>query len=74
MDNLGTGKGHENTVRDAAALRTYINDENLNELPEEELDRETKEEPKPEDFEPFKDPEKLKKLKKETPSEDKESK
>ena len=74
MDNPGMGKGNENMVRDAAALRTFIDDENLDELSEEELDRKTKEEPNPEDFEPFKKPDKLKQMKKDTPTEDKQTK
>lgn len=74
MDNPGTGKGNENIIRDAAALRTYLNDENIDELPEEELDKELNEEPNPEDFKPFKDPENLKKIKKDTSHEDKKNK
>ena len=75
MDNPGMGKGNENMVRDAAALRTFVDDENLEKLSEEEeLDKEPTEEPNPKDFEPFKNPEKLKKMKKETPPEDKKTK
>lgn len=74
MDNSSMGKENENMVRDAAALRTFVDDENLEELSEEELDKETTKEPNPEDFKPFKKPDKLKKMKKDTPAEDKETK
>ncbi|SEL22796.1 hypothetical protein SAMN04488700_1543 [Carnobacterium iners] len=71
MDNQKTGKEDNQPLLDTASLKTYINDENLNDLPKEDRDRKSKEEPKSEDFEPFKDPAHLKRLKKDTPTEDK---
>lgn len=65
------GKDKENTLRHSAALRTFIDDKKLQDISEEGLDRDPKNEPKPEDFEPFKDPEKLKEIKEDTPAEDK---
>lgn len=68
MDNPGMGSGNQNSIRDAAALKAFKNNENLDELTEEQTDtNKEKEEPKAEDFKPFKDPEKLKELKKENP-------
>lgn len=71
MDNPGMGK--ENTLRESAALRTFIDDEQLEEISEEGLDKDPENEPKPEDFKPFKDPEKLKEIKEDTPPEDKKT-
>jgi hypothetical protein len=71
VDNPGMGKGNEDTLRQSAALRTFIDDEKLKEISEEGLDRDPKNEPKPEDFEPFEDPEKLKEIKEDASPEDK---
>ena len=59
------------SLLDTASLKTYINDENLNELPKEERGQKLKEESKPKDFQPFKNPAQLNRLKEETPPEDK---
>lgn len=71
MDNPEMGKDDENTLRQSAALRTFIDDEKLKEISKEGLDRDPENEPKPEDFEPFEDPEKLKEIKEDTKSKDK---
>ncbi|ALV21603.1 MULTISPECIES: hypothetical protein [Carnobacterium] len=70
MDNQGAGSGKEKSLIEAAALKAFKEDEKLDELPEEQLDKEPKEDAHPEDFKPFKDPEKLKKLKKEETTEE----
>lgn len=68
MDNPGMESGNQNSIRDAAALKAFKNNENLDGLTEEQADtNKEKEEPKAEDFKPFKDPEKLKELKEENP-------
>ncbi|MCA9765955.1 MAG: hypothetical protein KC455_06015 [Carnobacterium sp.] len=61
------------SLLDAASLKTYINDENLNQLPKEERDEPSIEESKPEDFQPFKDPAALNRLKEDTKTKDKNS-
>ena len=67
MDNPGMGRGKADMTRDAAAIRAFVDEDNQEELPEDEMDREPEEDARPEDFEPFKDPKKLKQIKKETP-------
>lgn len=71
MDNPEMEKDNENTLRQSAALRTFIDDETLKEISKDGLDRNPENEPKPEDFEPFEDPEKLKEIKEDTLPEDK---
>ena len=69
MENPGMEK--DNTLRKSAALKTFIDDEKLNDISNEELDEGPKEEPVPEDFEPFEDPKKLKEIKDEATLKDK---